>query len=84
MSVASLFDYCARRATKLGKAGRTGSSMSTSTESDEPTPREERYIVGGTEGVHDFAFCTYMLYWQVVSHASWSLDCAVKSFGFLI
>ena len=51
-SVASLFGCCARRATRLRKAEKTGSSFST--ESDEPPPREERYGDGGTNGVYDF------------------------------
>ena len=49
-SVASLFGCCARRATRLREAEKTGSLVST--ELDESTPREERYGGGGTNGVY--------------------------------
>ena len=55
-SVASLFGCCARRAARLREAEKTGSLDLT--QSDEPTPREERYGGGDTNGVYDLVFCT--------------------------
>ena len=48
--VASLFDCCTRRATRLRKSETTGSSVPT--ESVEHTPRQEQYGGGGRNGVY--------------------------------
>ena len=53
-SVASLFGCCAVWATRLREAETTESLVPT--ESDEPTPRQERYGGGGTNGVYDDNF----------------------------
>ena len=53
-NVTSLFDCCARRATRRRKTERTDSLVST--ESDEATPRDERYGGGGTNGVYENNF----------------------------
>ena len=49
-NVTSLLGGCARRATRPRKTKRTGSLVST--ESDEATPRDDRYGGGGTNGVY--------------------------------
>lgn len=53
-SVASLFGCCARRTSGLREPEKAGCSVPT--ESDEPTPREERYRGGGTNDVYGFVF----------------------------
>ena len=55
-SVVCLFGCYARRATRPRKA--EGKESLVSTEPHEPTPREERYGGGGTNGVYDFVCCT--------------------------
>ena len=50
-NVTSPFGCCARRATRLRKAGKTDYLVST--ESDEATPRDERYGGGGSNGVYE-------------------------------
>ena len=52
MSVTSLFGCCASRAASLREAEKT--EYVVSTESNESTPREERYSGWGTNGVYDF------------------------------
>ena len=54
MGVARLYGCCAHRATKQSIAERTGVVLST--ELDDPTPREERYRGGGTNGVYDLFY----------------------------
>ena len=56
-NVTSLFGCCARRAIRLREAEKTRSLVST--ESDESTPRKERYSGGGINGVYDLDFCLY-------------------------
>ena len=53
-SVTSPFGCCARRTIRLFEAEKTESLVST--ESDECSPREERYSGGGTNRVYYFCF----------------------------
>ena len=74
---ASRASSAAVHAGQPGFVGHTRWGLLISTESDEPTPREERYG-GPLNGVYEFVCCTHSR--QAVSQESWNFGCVVKAF----